>query len=125
MFRQPPRSTRTDPLFPYTTLFRSCRNVCLLRYAGASAADPIGVFFQETGQVRRQIGLFAKGWLEANISAGHVIAKRGAFCAIDGGFTRNGILLNPFKRSSTYGPSHRTSYPGFHRREMQRAENRD
>src|SRR3546814_16608681 len=23
MFRRPPRSTRTDPLFPYTTLFRS------------------------------------------------------------------------------------------------------
>src|SRR3546814_16300062 len=24
MIRRPPRSTRTDPLFPYTTLFRSC-----------------------------------------------------------------------------------------------------
>src|SRR3546814_8858433 len=24
MLRRPPRSTRTDPLFPYTTLFRSC-----------------------------------------------------------------------------------------------------
>src|SRR3546814_9698054 len=24
MFRRPPRSTRTDTLFPYTTLFRSC-----------------------------------------------------------------------------------------------------
>src|SRR3546814_4701315 len=27
MIRRPPRSTRTDTLFPYTTLFRSC-NVC-------------------------------------------------------------------------------------------------
>src|SRR3546814_14695965 len=25
MRRRPPRSTRTDTLFPYTTLFRSCR----------------------------------------------------------------------------------------------------
>src|SRR3546814_8372077 len=25
MLRRPPRSTRTDTLFPYTTLFRSCR----------------------------------------------------------------------------------------------------
>src|SRR3546814_520937 len=25
MIRRPPRSTRTDPLFPYTTLFRSVR----------------------------------------------------------------------------------------------------
>src|SRR3546814_1871161 len=27
MIRRPPRSTRTDTLFPYTTLFRSCRFV--------------------------------------------------------------------------------------------------
>src|SRR3546814_11197306 len=26
MIRRPPRSTRTDTLFPYTTLFRSCQN---------------------------------------------------------------------------------------------------
>src|SRR3546814_4416470 len=25
MIRRPPRSTRTDTLFPYTTLFRACR----------------------------------------------------------------------------------------------------
>src|SRR3546814_4112099 len=29
MLRLPPRSTRTDTLFPYTTLFRSCRERCL------------------------------------------------------------------------------------------------
>src|SRR3546814_5220792 len=28
MIRQPPRSTRTDTLFPYTTLFRSLRRRC-------------------------------------------------------------------------------------------------
>src|SRR3546814_10181835 len=27
MIRRPPRSTRTDTLFPYTTLFRSCAKV--------------------------------------------------------------------------------------------------
>src|SRR3546814_2555514 len=27
MIRRPPRSTRTDTLFPYTTLFRSCANM--------------------------------------------------------------------------------------------------
>src|SRR3546814_2343087 len=26
MIRRPPRSTRTDTLFPYTTLFRSCKD---------------------------------------------------------------------------------------------------
>src|SRR3546814_14183699 len=30
MIRRPPRSTRTDTLFPYTTLFRSPRHYCLL-----------------------------------------------------------------------------------------------
>src|SRR3546814_439862 len=30
MIRQPPRSTRTDTLFPYTTLFRSARNEALV-----------------------------------------------------------------------------------------------
>src|SRR3546814_21134459 len=30
MIRRPPRSTRTDTLFPYTTLFRSSRNAALV-----------------------------------------------------------------------------------------------
>src|SRR3546814_16219931 len=30
MIRRPPRSTRTDTLFPYTTLFRSCQFSVLL-----------------------------------------------------------------------------------------------
>src|SRR3546814_4776670 len=29
MIRRPPRSTRTDTLFPYTTLFRSARDLVL------------------------------------------------------------------------------------------------
>src|SRR3546814_10310834 len=31
MIRRPPRSTRTDTLFPYTTLFRSSRFYLILR----------------------------------------------------------------------------------------------
>src|SRR3546814_7840874 len=30
MIRRPPRSTRTDTLFPYTTLFRSLRGVAMM-----------------------------------------------------------------------------------------------
>src|SRR3546814_990656 len=37
MVRRPPRSTRTDTLFPYTTLFRS--DDTLGNHAGPSAAD--------------------------------------------------------------------------------------
>src|SRR3546814_14814589 len=36
MIRRPPRSTRTDTLFPYTTLFRSC--------PGVKVAAVVGVF---------------------------------------------------------------------------------
>src|SRR3546814_1127735 len=32
MIRRPPRSTRTDTLFPYTTLFRSPSSACKTRY---------------------------------------------------------------------------------------------
>src|SRR3546814_5345143 len=34
MIRRPPRSTRTDTLFPYTTLFRSCRSTEFPRRPG-------------------------------------------------------------------------------------------
>src|SRR3546814_8060711 len=38
MIRRPPRSTRTDTLFPYTTLFRSAE-----RYLRSRAIDPTGL----------------------------------------------------------------------------------
>src|SRR3546814_6939326 len=36
MIRRPPRSTRTDTLFPYTTLFRSVRPVSTISNASTS-----------------------------------------------------------------------------------------
>src|SRR3546814_3828434 len=39
MIRRPPRSTRTDTLFPYTTLFRSC----FAQKVSISKHKPIGV----------------------------------------------------------------------------------
>src|SRR3546814_2561918 len=44
MIRRPPRSTRTDTLFPYTTLFRSHTGsipVCLNIRSGPSRAGPV------------------------------------------------------------------------------------
>src|SRR3546814_6718299 len=44
MLRLPPRSTRTDPLFPYTTLFRShVGNLSVLRLGLVLADDGIVV----------------------------------------------------------------------------------
>src|SRR3546814_5844552 len=38
MIRRPPRSTRTDTLFPYTTLFRSCPCALVLSTPAAIAS---------------------------------------------------------------------------------------
>src|SRR3546814_16199644 len=47
MIRRPPRSTRTDTLFPYTTLFRSVDGlfICLPDdfFAGLSLAEYLGL----------------------------------------------------------------------------------
>src|SRR3546814_10084516 len=49
MIRRPPRSTRTDTLFPYTTLFRSpmfrLRRAALSRFS-AQARETIDAFFR-------------------------------------------------------------------------------
>src|SRR3546814_2452193 len=56
MIRRPPRSTRTDTLFPYTTLFRSCCSVCPVppgntvqptAWAAVSIIEPAGVKWYE------------------------------------------------------------------------------
>src|SRR3546814_10964800 len=52
MIRRPPRSTRTDTLFPYTTLFRSTQRNAQLRsrsgvaacYVGPGFVTKIGIF---------------------------------------------------------------------------------
>src|SRR3546814_456714 len=59
IIRRPPSSTRTDPLFPYTTLFRSisCKRVKIKSFSALlriSGADHPGVFpFMKTAQELR------------------------------------------------------------------------
>src|SRR3546814_10746787 len=48
MIRRPPRSTRTDTLFPYTTLFRSC------------------IPMRMVGQKQLQTPCFSSYWLRGN-----------------------------------------------------------
>src|SRR3546814_8767287 len=56
MIRRPPRSTRTDTLFPYTTLFRSVVDRCDARRIEQIASRPPG----ECAEADRRIGR-AKG----------------------------------------------------------------
>src|SRR3546814_1899503 len=59
MIRRPPRSTRTDTLFPYTTLFRSARRRVGEDILADGRADrELGIVFiarEGRGRVRRQI----------------------------------------------------------------------
>src|SRR3546814_6134339 len=69
MIRRPPRSTRTDTLFPYTTLFRSLRqHIVIGRQAGEAGGD-IG---RQVGKVGRQGG--ARG--AVRLGEHHVEADR-------------------------------------------------
>src|SRR3546814_7623715 len=47
MFRRPPRSPRPDPLFPYTTLFRSDRFVLMQQQHVLAAGDPRGALHHD------------------------------------------------------------------------------
>src|SRR3546814_12881324 len=57
MIRRPPRSTRTDTLFPYTTLFRSAGG----RRGGRCHIEP----HRPRGRRRRESGRAARGILDA------------------------------------------------------------
>src|SRR3546814_18098910 len=63
MIRRPPRSTRTDTLFPYTTLFRSQRRPrrarLSVRRGAASGGDA-----RALGLVRPRAALFVRGRLD-------------------------------------------------------------
>src|SRR3546814_3519062 len=43
MIRRPPRSTRTDTLFPYTTLFRSWNGLCSPWWMISAITWPVGI----------------------------------------------------------------------------------
>src|SRR3546814_9081812 len=56
MIRRPPRSTRTDTLFPYTTLFRSCkqRARAIRRQPFQAPRIPSGVEFTATVEISQR-----------------------------------------------------------------------
>src|SRR3546814_15344079 len=62
MIRRPPRSTRTDTLFPYTTLFRSPRYSDENLPANLAIVDAIGAVADAHGVSKAQVAL---AWLLA------------------------------------------------------------
>src|SRR3546814_15255898 len=85
MIRRPPRSTRTDTLFPYTTLFRSLTMPTLL--ASAPTLDDIrdSVVRFYCGQSMTLLPSSDNRWIISRTHDGkeiegvHVIRKRGRY----------------------------------------------
>src|SRR3546814_1479094 len=71
MIRRPPRSTRTDTLFPYTALFRAV--------TGGQVVNP------DVGLVLREVGLEVLG------TARRVVVNKDSTVIVDGGGTQEAI----------------------------------
>src|SRR3546814_4722025 len=69
MIRRPPRSTRTDTLFPYTTLFRSARTPPSRAARRGAAADRRGTL--------RRLGKLATLRHPGRLHAGRLFARDG------------------------------------------------
>src|SRR3546814_12710702 len=79
MIRRPPISTRTDTLFPYTTLFRSVEIVRSVAQGGPVEAQPahvvldrlheFGVFLRRVGVVEAQVAQAAELGGDAEVQA--------------------------------------------------------
>src|SRR3546814_17486805 len=81
MIRRPPRSTRTDTLFPYTTLFRSDRDPC------QRARELLGKVIR-----RRLDGL----WLSARIieTEAYYLAEKGSHASLGYTHKRRALFMD-------------------------------
>src|SRR3546814_6967390 len=85
MIRRPPRSTRTDTLFPYTTLFRSCTNGVrsrpedrrFLRAAVEARSTSSSVIFSHHLLQIRTSGAIAVGTTHPTSHGRQSLARRG------------------------------------------------
>src|SRR3546814_14574791 len=73
MIRRPPRSTRTDTLFPYTTLFRSCvafnAQIALVGFVGGLGAQINPRLMMRSGLSTHSIAVGNRGDLEKLLAA--------------------------------------------------------
>src|SRR3546814_4753775 len=60
MIRRPPRSTRTDTLFPYTTLFRSYLRAWLAEWMNADGCDVTADHILVTNGAKQGIDLVCR-----------------------------------------------------------------
>src|SRR3546814_11844081 len=111
MIRRPPRSTRTDPLLPYTTLFRSPDSLDAQIIKDAAAVFSRGEKMQLTYSVRnthRAVGTRLSSEITrtigmAKLADGHVTVRlRGSAGQSLGAFLCKGITLDGFGDANAY-----------------------
>src|SRR3546814_13889396 len=85
MIRRPPRSTRTDTLFPYTTLFRSFAEagVGIAREAVAYLSDQLGGDRELTRRALEQVLLFVGDGREVGLADVESCVGESALLSID------------------------------------------
>src|SRR3546814_3454021 len=98
MIRRPPRSTRTDTLFPYTTLFRSGAADMLRseRYAGLFRVDRAAHALEHDRFLAEQIG-----------------DELGAVVIVDAEYHDSAKLVRSEEHTSELQSLMRISYAGF------------
>src|SRR3546814_7297980 len=94
MIRRPPRSTRTDTLFPYTTLFRSVRDQHGRDESWALPSPPDAVVFPDsTEEVAEIVKICAAHGLPV-IPYGAGTSLEGHVTALQGGVTIDLMQMN-------------------------------
>src|SRR3546814_5769451 len=89
MIRRPPRSTRTDTLFPYTTLFRSVARVAAIRQG-----DPLDPSVQVGAQASEDQLHKILGYIDIGKAEGAQCLVGGAK-ALPGGALDQGYFVQP------------------------------
>src|SRR3546814_19294809 len=106
MIRRPPRSTRTDTLFPYTTLFRSLPN--LIERAGTSVSSggsitAIYTVLADGDDGNDPVVDSARSILDGHIVLSRPPAERGVYPAIDLGPSVRRVMTDIRSEERTVG----------------------
>src|SRR3546814_17238405 len=83
MRRRPPSTTRSDPLFPYTTLFRSLDAVRLVAQCAFDLAQPVEFRRGALGIARGEARIFDQPRVDRTIEAANVDAPRAGVAALE------------------------------------------
>src|SRR3546814_13744936 len=92
MIRRPPRSTRTDTLFPYTTLFRSTVAYADLNVYAECAANGVAGIYAVTGQATPLLP-FTTATVRCTVNGQPTIASIPTVVGLIGGFLPLAPLL--------------------------------